>query len=126
MNQFQEWFDTAARGVIAQGAKSLDDERLVCRYRGLNGLKCAIGHIIPDDKYTPEMDRSILFRGVLQKAGLVDFEAHCFEAPECFLRQLQAAHDNVRHEGGPDFVRVYREAMAELAHLHNLSTEALS
>ena len=28
-----------------------------CLYRGPRGLKCAIGHSIPDDIYCPEMDR---------------------------------------------------------------------
>lgn len=25
-------------------------------YRGSEGLKCAVGHLIPDDLYTPEME----------------------------------------------------------------------
>lgn len=29
-----------------------------CRYRGNNGMKCAIGHLIPDDKYKPEFDET--------------------------------------------------------------------
>ena len=30
-----------------------------CLYRGPRGLKCAIGHSIPDDIYCPEMDRGV-------------------------------------------------------------------
>lgn len=30
-----------------------------CLYRGPHGLKCAIGHSIPDDIYCPEMDRRV-------------------------------------------------------------------
>lgn len=31
-------------------------ERLQCQYRGPNVLKCLIGHFIPDDVYSPEME----------------------------------------------------------------------
>jgi hypothetical protein len=51
----QEIFNRVYTGLKAQGFKrSLsgpDDAVSRCRYRGEDGLKCAIGHLIPDEKY---------------------------------------------------------------------------
>lgn len=42
----------AIRAMLKQGKRSVDSEdKIACRYRGPNGLKCAIGHLIPDDLY---------------------------------------------------------------------------
>jgi len=50
------------RAVIAQGKKSVNDEDL-CMYRGFDGLKCAIGHLIPDSKYSPYIEDKVLVSG---------------------------------------------------------------
>lgn len=44
----QEMFDKAYLGVIAQGRKS-EKPNGGCAYRGAQGSKCGIGHLIPDD-----------------------------------------------------------------------------
>ena len=55
MNPNQALFNAAYLGLKAQGfEKSKDD--INCLYRGPNGLKCAIGHCIPDERYDREMD----------------------------------------------------------------------
>src|SRR5690606_37517326 len=33
-----------------------------CRYRGPDGLKCAVGHIIPDELYTPDLEGKLFAR----------------------------------------------------------------
>lgn len=53
----QEIFDAAYRGLAAQGfmqSKASDENG--CAYRGDGGKKCAVGHLIPDDKYKEELE----------------------------------------------------------------------
>lgn len=47
----QETFDTVAVHLLTQNKQSLDPKTGTCLYRGPNGLKCAVGALIPDDKY---------------------------------------------------------------------------
>lgn len=48
-------FDTVARHLLAQGVACIDlydrTGTNVCRYRNNSGLKCAIGCLIPDERY---------------------------------------------------------------------------
>ena len=56
----QETFDIVYRALKAQGGPSVDtwpDGRYRrCRYRGEGGLKCAAGHLIPDEDYRVELE----------------------------------------------------------------------
>jgi hypothetical protein len=61
----QEIFDTVARHLFAQGERAgivVDydpdefDEGFACRYRAPGGTVCAVGKLIPDDTYDPEME----------------------------------------------------------------------
>lgn len=52
----QEAFDTALTHLRKQGCKSVTSDTLRCAYRGRNGTKCAIGALIPDEKYERGMD----------------------------------------------------------------------
>lgn len=45
----EEMLNQVREGVIKQGEPSILGD--TCRYRGPNGLKCAVGHIIPDEIY---------------------------------------------------------------------------
>ena len=89
----QEIFDRAVCGVYSQGKKSISGEKFgqVCAYRGNNGLKCAIGHIITDEqieKYKVDNSSSIdSFSEELIEVICSDDDA------EEFLIQLQDAHD---------------------------------
>lgn len=53
----QTQFDTVARGLLAQGKKSVE-EGGICVYRGAGGTKCAIGFLIPDALYKPELENN--------------------------------------------------------------------
>lgn len=51
----QEVFDAALRGLSSQGfVRSVAGG--VCAYRGSDGLKCSIGHLIPDEAYDPAIE----------------------------------------------------------------------
>lgn len=52
----QEAFDKAVAGVRAQGYQLSLDEKTNCMYRGPNGLRCAVGHLIPDELYQPAFE----------------------------------------------------------------------
>jgi hypothetical protein len=54
----QELFDQSYAGIVAQGDFGYDPQIASCRYRTKTGLKCAIGVLIPDEKYDPKMDLS--------------------------------------------------------------------
>jgi hypothetical protein len=53
----QSFYDAVCAHLVAQG-KRCYQAGVGCLYRGPEGLKCAIGAVIPDDIYTPEMDRN--------------------------------------------------------------------
>ena len=53
----QEWFDLVSVALLKQNRRSSDAD--ICRYRvEILGvvLKCAVGHAIPDELYTPELE----------------------------------------------------------------------
>ncbi len=88
----QRLFNTALEGVVRQGGLSLraylsfdgNTQNIRCAYRGLDGRKCAVGHLIPDHLYRPYIEGT--FPKNLEKYGL-------HEEDRNFLRQLQCAHD---------------------------------
>ena len=59
----QEAFTTVKDHLLAQGKRSMAPYSSYdsggawrCAYRGADGLKCALGILIPDDEYTPELE----------------------------------------------------------------------
>lgn len=84
----QQLFDAAYLGLAKQGFKrSMNpDEPALCAYRGLGGLKCAIGHAIPDEKYQLDMESTWTLRGVLELLGASDLHG--------FAHVLRNAHDS--------------------------------
>ena len=90
-----EIIEKSSSALIAQGCKALKPESVNnCRYRGPNGTKCAIGWLIPDDKYLPEMEDSTV-------ASILEGYDLSFLLPTDlpsdlgikFLTELQSIHD---------------------------------
>ena len=52
----QELFDTVVNHLVAQGRPAMDNSSGDCFYRDGLGRKCAIGCLIPDDKYHTGME----------------------------------------------------------------------
>jgi hypothetical protein len=78
-------FGKVAKHLLTQNAKSqsfFGD----CRYRGPNGLKCAIGCLIPDDQYSESFEHSALTT-VRQRVPLLSL------MPYELVRDLQEIHD---------------------------------
>lgn len=89
----QEIFDTVARHLHKQGKRagkydndSRDEADFRCLYRGPEGTKCAVGCLIPDELYDPNIEGLSVsdIKDVLLKAGIGAF---------ALLGQLQNVHD---------------------------------
>lgn len=88
----QDVFDRVARHLLRQGRKAEDPETKICRYRASDGSKCAIGCLIPDEKYEDWMEGNVI-------RNLVEDDR--FPFPEWrgdsngeFLQRLQRIHDS--------------------------------
>lgn len=74
----QELFDRVADHLLKQGERSCVDEvahgdelpKPQCRYRGPNGLKCAVGALITDEAYSPDIEGGAANRGDVRDALL--------------------------------------------------------
>jgi len=85
----QEIFNTVFLGLKGQGfVRSI--RAGMCMYRGPNGLKCAVGHLIPDEKYEKDFEFGPLYN-VANAIGLKKFVL--------FLSDLQSVHDRNPNPG---------------------------
>jgi hypothetical protein len=84
----QEAFNKIYLGLKSQGfEKSFNETIYRCQYRGPNGLKCAVGHLIPDDKYHESLEKLNPYD--LIKVSIIDFPM----LDSDFLVELQSIHD---------------------------------
>lgn len=112
----QEMFNKAYFGVIHQGAKSVRaDER--CAYRGLNGLKCGVGHLI-DDATAKRWDKR-------ESSAIIEIlDNKKLKVPEWmvgnkdFLSSLQWAHDEAWAE---NFLAEFKGDMKDVAKKYHLT-----
>lgn len=84
----KEAFQIAKKHLLCQMKKSeaVVDQTFKCLYRGPNGLKCAVGALIPDDEYKAWHDNASL-SDVARETSLSLLSLH-------MLRDLQALHDH--------------------------------
>jgi len=96
----QKMFDQAVGGIVKQGCQSTgdwgdgDDDTNGCMYRGPNGTKCAIGHVITDEFYSEKLEGLSLSDSTLREA--LDNSLAC-RMPRGWLNLLsglQSVHDN--------------------------------
>lgn len=89
----QAIFDRVVTHLHKQNAKSKlkgdDDDKTVCAYRGAHGRMCAIGVLITNKEYTPEMEGNNLHD--LRNLGLLPNRLIPFAQ---LLNDLQVIHDN--------------------------------
>jgi hypothetical protein len=95
----QEMFDTAYAGIIAQGGPATTTNG-ACRYRRPSGNKCAVGHLISDDKYDPDMEGTGVTNPRVYKALGDDISAEDIS----FLHSLQSCHDTAAAMTFPGFI----------------------
>lgn len=118
----QEAFDKALFGVRSQGVPAVqvtdpNYSGASCRLRA-GGLKCAIGWLIPDEAYRPELE-AYGPQTQLAKAG-VRIEGATGDFGE-FLFELREAHDLASTTGCRNFLRHFEAAMRALATDYNLT-----
>lgn len=106
----QEIFDTVAKHLLTQNARSVGSyfETGGCRYRGPNGLKCAVGCLIPDELYDPEME------GHGSTFLVMNYPELGFHGVSRLLSHLQSIHDH-------DDVKWWPEGLRSLAAEFGLS-----
>jgi hypothetical protein len=96
----QELFTTVRRHLLKQNAKSIQKQSMltgdtICLYRHPSGLRCAIGCLIPDDKYKLTMESiGVSNEDVRLAAGIRDEQVN-------LARELQNLHDNRAVEDWP-------------------------
>lgn len=86
----QEIFNTVALHLVQQNKQSTDIKLLIklrCMYRSPDGLSCAIGCLIPDDKYRADME------GLAVDELAKHFDLGFATGNMPLLRHLQALHD---------------------------------
>lgn len=116
----QQVFDKVATHLLRQGRKSQNVGRGQCKsfcaYRGDDGTTCAVGCLIPDDRYNPALEGLAAQRfAVLDTIrDTVDLN----ETTKTLLTELQDLHDN-----SP--VETWHLGLERLANRYNLSTSAL-
>lgn len=90
----QEIFDLVCEHLAQQKMRCVSNAGC-CVYRGPNGLKCAIGALIPDDLFTPEMEYETISNLLLHDDATSKRLCNLFGGTSNleFLSSLQEAHD---------------------------------
>jgi len=129
-------FDTVYRGLLAQkfaSEKYVSNEytnttRSVCAFRGSDGRKCAIGWLIPDDRYKPELEGNLaICPEVIEAMGLPIPETVYVNSPILLAYTLQRLHDNFfprdSHKGDEYTARleIWKNEMKTLARRSGLT-----
>lgn len=98
----EEAFKKSVDHMIAQGEPASDANGDRCLYRGPNGLKCAVGALIPDELYKDSMEGSNvgsmtvgkLFVDYTNEEGYTSISDKIFDSPLIsVLEALQSVHD---------------------------------
>lgn len=92
----QKIFNEVKTHLLSQNAKSYTDymypNKISCAFRGNHNRKCAIGHLIKDEFYYPELESCTLISDeVIKVLNLSNVDAVLHMD---LLKELQAIHDN--------------------------------
>lgn len=113
----QKIFNTAYLGLKAQRFQrsATFAKEQACVYRSPEGLKCALGHCIPDELYNPGMEfqtpRGTLFANFPKLPAFFEVEDH---HDVLFLADLQDCHDRA------DSSKEMRHRLKDFAKQHRL------
>jgi hypothetical protein len=116
----QQAFDRAVSALIEQGEPAYSE--FGCCYRTDGGLKCAVGHLMPEDKYQPG------FEGVAASEPQILRAAGISAASANFLEALQDTHDGPAEEGLTDgaWVEAFKKRARIVADDFGLSAKVLA
>lgn len=91
MSNKQELFNQSVLGVYSQGKPSRDPVTLDCQYRGPDGLKCAVGHILPDEAYNSRLEGNTVWNDTV--IGALGLKMSEDKDTLFMLQELQRLHD---------------------------------
>lgn len=80
----QQVFDQVKNHLLSQKGHSIEGG--VCKYRGPSGMKCAVGCLMSDQEYKPDMENNE-WRGLIRKGFVPGTHAS-------LITILQNTHDN--------------------------------
>jgi len=112
----QAWFNTIYLGLNSQGFRQSSNDD-ICMYRGPDGLKCAVGWLIPDDQYTSDMEGHSIYSKMFHSIIFNEKYVYVGEPKHgwlLFLSELQMAHDCTQAP------QQRREELEVIAKSHNL------
>ncbi len=100
----QEAFETMVRHLRRQGKRSVRIGAYTCLYRGPNGLRCAVGCLIPDDQYKRSLEGKAASCIANKVPALSDIGPG-------LLSEMQSVHDDLDvsqwEEGFKDVAQVF-------------------
>lgn len=108
----QEIFDKVATHLLTQGKKSVRGHSSYCMYHSPQGLRCAVGCLIADEHYTPELenkspvDKAVKL-AVRRSVGAVS------QSAIYLLEDLRKVHDEYP-------ARQWKKELARVARANNL------
>jgi hypothetical protein len=118
----QQVYDFVKEKLIEQKIPSVgSDNGNGCAYRGHDDAKCAIGHLIPDEDYSSEMENKGVGRllDYLQSIDYIGTQRPYIK--EYFLSRLQGVHDMAVQFSTVGGNKSYLELLE--AYLENLAVE---
>lgn len=111
----QELFNKAYLGVIKQGKPSRSDNGY-CVFRGKDNCKCAVGHLIPDNKYKLGME-IVSFHDFLE---FDDDEAYKAASALQIFHDTTANNKGILFADNDKWLENFKASAKEYAKKHNL------
>jgi len=118
----QEIFDTVATHLFTQGRRAITiDEQ--CAYKTNDGLKCAVGCLIPDDMYSSKMENTDVVTLLAFQSDYGYTIPKYFARNQDMLSQLQTIHDD---EYSWLSTEDMKDALKKVARNHHLKMSVLN
>ena len=112
----QEVFDKIVNHMLTQNAKALDVKG-ICMYRGEEGRMCAVGCLITDEAYSPDIEKNAAdteeVLQALRNSGIDIAPWSPSNADSRFLNEIQQIHDYID-------VDVWEKALIRFAEKNSL------
>ncbi len=99
----QEAFDKICNHLMTQKARAIGPTGM-CVFRDAEGRKCAVGCLIPDELYTPDLESTPYPKHLMYKAPSV---AAILDGVDLhLLRDCQCVHDHTQADKWLDALRI--------------------
>lgn len=113
----QQLADYILPKLFRQGRKSCTHNH-PCAYRGADGARCAVGHVIADEHYSPRLEgHSTKFQSVQTAVARSLRQTSLSKDQQYLLDLLQACHDRCNHVGA-SFLHQLRQQLFERKHAY--------